>query len=367
MWTRLSWMTANAVAPEICTVIAMTQYLEARLVLQDIEKYCEKYNRTNYGWTMTQAFYYNMGGYVYHPRVGSDYAYSRQDGKPKTLTMEHLRAIVRLRLLRKITKPEDLINEYSKRNRLAKTIALVQALWLLIQTFARIKQCLPTSPLEITAVAYISVTLFRYGRLYLRPHYSKQIELIKVGVKPNSWFLWLHKPQDVGFSTELRNDEFHEAIESAPPEGDEASSIFSGWKHQLPNIMRPYHPREKMVIAWTWGAVAAVFGGLHLLAWNYRFPSPEERLLWRFSSVAIMVLPHAFLAWETILGCLAARQRQRRRHQQQRQSGNFVGVLLVLLYIAARLYNFVEVFLSLRSTPPRLYQEVQWPNWLPHF
>ena len=43
------------------------------------------------------------------------------------------------------------------------------------------------------------------------------------------------------------------------------------------------------------------------------------------------------------------------------------GICIALLYLVARVYNILEVFFSLRATPPALYQTVQWPNWLPHF
>jgi hypothetical protein len=40
--------------------IAMTQYLEARILLRDIAELTELYGQPNPGWTMTQAFYYNV-------------------------------------------------------------------------------------------------------------------------------------------------------------------------------------------------------------------------------------------------------------------------------------------------------------------
>lgn len=170
MWTHFWWMTANAVAPEVCMCIAMTQYIEARLVLKDIKRLCNKRpRRKDRHWTMTHAFYYNMRGFVYRPSASSNYnsSSSQEYNEPKPLKMKHLDAIIELDLLKKITLPESLIKEYSKQNRLAKTIAVVQALWLLIQTFARIREHLPASPFEITAVAYIAITLFRYAQTYL--------------------------------------------------------------------------------------------------------------------------------------------------------------------------------------------------------
>ncbi len=145
--------------------IAMTQYIEARLVLKDVKRLCARHRRKPYQWTMTHAFYYNMRGFVYRPRRGSNY--SRRHGDDDAFfEMQHLEAIIELDLLRDITLPEDRIKAFSSRNRLAKTVAIVQAVWFLMQTFARIHEHLPASPFEITAVAYITVTVFRYVQMY---------------------------------------------------------------------------------------------------------------------------------------------------------------------------------------------------------
>jgi hypothetical protein len=70
-----------------------------------------------------------------------------------------------------------------------------------------------------------------------------------------------------------------------------------------------------------------------------------------------MVLPPLFYVWVII------------RHVKYGTSDSIacLGIFIAFLYLAARIYNILEVFFSLRATPPALYQTVQWPNWLPHF
>ncbi len=130
----------------------------------------------------------------------------------------------------------------------------------------------------------------------------------------------------------------------------------SGFRNQLPNRDRKWRHRDYFYIGSTWIFVAGVFGGLHLLAWNYEFPTADERLLWRVSAVSIMALPPAFYFWE-FARFIAYGQTHR----------NIIGLGIVMFYVAARMYNFVEIFFSLRSTPPALYQTVQWTVFLPHF
>src|SRR2546423_442868 len=265
-WTRVCWITANTLAPEIMLTVAMTQYLEARILLRDIDELCEQFRCRNPHWNMTQAFYYNMRGFLMHAAPGSRHGRPHEPDKPKTLKMKHIDAIVELGYLHFIDVPAERIKDYSKQNRLAKTIALVQALWFLIQTFARFHQHLPTSPFEITTIAYVVCTLF-------------------------SWLLWLQKPQDVGFSTEI-DDADIAAVKRLTRQRRRKSSShsrrsFRGWRSQLPNLKsRKYRFRDKVYLGITWSVTAVIFGGLHLLAWNYAFPTAGETIMWKCSCIA---------------------------------------------------------------------------------
>jgi hypothetical protein len=336
-WTRCCWIIANTLAPEIMLTVAMTQYLEARILLRDIDELCERFASPNPHWDMTQAFYYNMRGFLMHVTPGARRESPDDADKPKTLKMKHIDAIVELGWLHLIDVPAERIKEYSKQNRLAKTIALVQALWFVIQTIARVHQHLPTSPFEITTIAYVACTFI-------------------------SWLLWLNKPQDIGFSTEIPDADFRVVRQLTHQRRRKSrshdSQSFRGWKSQLPNLRsRKYRFRDKVYLGITWSITAAIFGGLHLLAWNYEFPTTEETVMWRCSCIAIMVLPPLFYVWVII------------RHVEfdGSNSTDFIGIFITFLYLVARLYNVLEVFFSLRSTPPDLYVTVQWPNWLPHF
>jgi hypothetical protein len=336
-WTRLCWITANTLAPEIMLTVAMTQYLEARILLRDIDELCEQFGRRNPHWNMTQAFYYNMRGFLMRVAPGSRRGRSSEADKPKTLKMKHIDALVELDWLDLIDVPAERIKEYSKQNRLAKAIALAQALWFLVHTFARFNQHLPTSPFEITTIAYVVCTFF-------------------------SWLLWFEKPQDVGFSTDIKDADFgavkHLTHQKRWKSRSHNSQSLRGWRSQLPNLRsRKYRFRDKVYLGITWSVTAVIFGGLHLLAWNYEFPTTEETIMWRFSCIAIMALPPLFYVWVII------------RHVEfdGSNSTDYIGMFITFLYLVARLYNILEVFFSLRSTPPELYEMVQWPNWMPHF
>ena len=50
--------------------------------------------------------------------------------------------------------------------------------------------------------------------------------------------------------------------------------------------------------------VATTFGALHLIAWNFEFPSHIEQLLWRIAFLTITGIPAAPLALELAAGAL---------------------------------------------------------------
>ncbi|KAJ3542867.1 hypothetical protein NM208_g3874 [Fusarium decemcellulare] len=98
--------------------------------------------------------------------------------------------------------------------------------------------------------------------------------------------------------------------------------------------------RELMLLS---VASSAMYTGAHLLAWNWAFPTSTEKLLWKFSCLYIIsclpillaplwVLHNSETLW--IMYCALA------------------GVIiLVVPYIAARVFITVEAFISLRQAP----------------
>ena len=95
----------------------------------------------------------------------------------------------------------------------------------------------------------------------------------------------------------------------------------------------------------------ALYGGVHLAAWHFDFPSKMEAYLWRLSGLVIMIgLP----SWWVIQRPLA--------HSAFRA----VFMVLVLSYGLARTYLIVESFVSLRDVPIGVYFTPAWIQMLPH-
>lgn len=92
------------------------------------------------------------------------------------------------------------------------------------------------------------------------------------------------------------------------------------------------------------------YGGIHLAAWGFEFPSPAESLLWKISCLIIMGL----LAMVVLMHWISSMEL---RH---------FAYIMLILYVAARIFIVVESFISLRHVPIGVYAAVPWVQNIPH-
>lgn len=112
-----------------------------------------------------------------------------------------------------------------------------------------------------------------------------------------------------------------------------------------------------------------LYGAGHLAAWNSTvFPTNTERWIWRASAIHVAGLFIYGSIW--ILYWTAVRSRSRLLLPFRSGDANIVMgpffCLMVLAYLFARCYFFVEALASLRSLPESAYEVVRWTNYLPH-
>jgi hypothetical protein len=134
--------------------------------------------------------------------------------------------------------------------------------------------------------------------------------------------------------------------------------------------------------------VSFIFATVHLLGWNFSFPTREEQILWRITSLVIMGATVAvwfiegiqdgqrygrWKRWWTIVV-----ERRQAAEPVPREIAmmdpdfvplwEFVVMVPVsLIYAAARTYVLVEVFIGLRALPAGVFESVQWSNFIPHW
>jgi hypothetical protein len=127
---------------------------------------------------------------------------------------------------------------------------------------------------------------------------------------------------------------------------------------------------------------SAVYGGLHLLAWNGPFPTKTQRLLWRTSCLLISA-PFGIglvLAWPAF--CLGRwfmgpdfvhRTSRSMREAPTELKALIYGLpgiiiaILALIFTAARVYLIVACFINIAYLPAAVFQEPSWSKYIPHF
>ncbi|KAG2099553.1 uncharacterized protein F5147DRAFT_711668, partial [Suillus discolor] len=92
------------------------------------------------------------------------------------------------------------------------------------------------------------------------------------------------------------------------------------------------------------------------MAWFFAFPTPQERVLWRMSAVAITGTPWIGLLAAPLLTALG--------------TPLLIFILLyalcIMLYITSRAVLLVLMFTTLRHLPLDAYKAVSWTSLVPH-
>jgi hypothetical protein len=135
----------------------------------------------------------------------------------------------------------------------------------------------------------------------------------------------------------------------------------------------------------------SIYGLVHLIAWNGPFTSLVQRWMWRgscliiVSPTIIVMIGYLSLILYDALGwgiyrrkfpdiVLLSQYYLQVNINRFFPSGSaqwiiFVGcmfALLVLTYLAARVFLLVECFINLSQLPPEVYQVPQWAQYIPH-
>lgn len=113
------------------------------------------------------------------------------------------------------------------------------------------------------------------------------------------------------------------------------------------------------------------YGGLHTLSWDSTaLKSDAESILWKISCIAILSTGPLVVSILLLMNFI------RRKDRQNGHEGSWTFIVLilvvlvvpamVLLYLSARVFLIVEVFLSLPHADPGVYQTPDWSPYWPH-
>ena len=258
------------------------------------------------------------------------------------------------------TSAEDL-NDKSKGDALVKGLAVLHISWLTIQIVVRGAEGLAITQLEIMVLGFSACAIVTY-------------------------FLLWHKPQDVKIPTyiDLPHSPTREQIIQLAARSPVATlmakqfwlhgvairamadNIFPwtpGIRFKIPHLMDdPIYLNPHLIGI---GGGGALFGGIHVATWNFVFPTPVERLLWRISAAYLVSIPLVGVIIYLIIQHIGGK-RPNMTDTVTDKLTRPIGRVAIPLYLLARLYLLVEVFRCLAYPPPSAFQDVAWPSIIPH-
>ncbi|KAJ5123494.1 hypothetical protein N7448_009591 [Penicillium atrosanguineum] len=291
------------------------------------------------------------------------------------------------------------IKDKSKLDGLARMIASLQAAWFLINCIIRAAQHLFLTTLEITTLSFIIIFFF-------------------------TSFCWRHKPQDISRSMILHTNtpiatirsecrprpekEWHQTPLDFLSRNEWLCSRL--WRYyvqilqylHIPIFARPItKPYDRIpsdnflrldrIADSIFAPCMLLFACMFMFAWNFEFPTPTERLLWRIAAVYqvlfgsvgalicwyadVFILPKHVESVEKPPNKLFHRLAWKLRNIHPDRDPDLAvplkvllpNVLLSFLYCSSRVFILVEDLIGLRSLPESAFQTVSWSKYIPHW
>ncbi|KIW99630.1 uncharacterized protein Z518_11043 [Rhinocladiella mackenziei CBS 650.93] len=335
-------------------------------------------------WTLRHAYFANMGGFRLRDSTGAVFI----------ITAKHVNHLVRKRYIElpRITTIE--INDRSKSDSLAKFLAIMQVGWLAVQVIARAIQKLETTTLEITTLSFVVCTLGSFIAWYRKPY---DVQTFVVLDMPDQSI------EDIDLTYTEKGGKHRNLLEeymAAHPKAHVVdvnghllapytkltiiddmlptyTSAFTDryrhlWgskpynSHRIRNDRLPIMEKEVTAVV---AVTTLAYAGLHAAAWNIPLATDIEQLLWRISSIVMIICCVAWFFMDHFEEYLSHRRTKKGRVGD----GEIVpwwripaSIVVAIAYSACRLYVLVESFLALRSMPKSAYEQVDWGRWVPH-
>lgn len=306
------------------------------------------------------------------------------------------RGVLRLAELGVIPKhyTSDMVQDKSKASFLTNLTLFFQVIWIFIQVAGRYVSGLPVTLLELYTAIHTICAVVRHIIWMDKPfdineptilptHYLVLEELVKSDNSP-------HNPINVFWN--------HNYSECLTPHASLGMLLFRqvfDWDEskRVTSLTDNFHLLVGAYVAlwngwqkfWKEACILSFvglgYGGLHLAAWKYEFPSNIECVLWKVASFLTAVSVFCFcassltiyiviLTWKKAVDRKKWEGLAKKLEASVPQSAAFLCIMFILAtfpYIVARLYLLVEAFVGMRKLPVRSYDVVPWGNYIPHF
>ena len=377
---------------------------------------CFKQLRQDDKWTLKHAFFADMGGFIL--QTSDDVSFFLDTKQILWLLKHHVISTTQFET--SFLLDSKTINDRNKSDLSVRVIAISQALWFCVNVAARGIQGLAVTTLEINTIGIVVDSILVYYFWKNKPADVESTEVVKINITLSEMIL-------------LEEDEaartrpyFRTPLDFAAREPWHFGLLY----FYLANIfksIRPHSWRRKkkeslgrrsdfdlfpvsgvfVVIGYLAGLA---FLGTNFIAWNFHFPTPIERLLWRISSgglfgLVILAGPGAELVYSSHR--VRTMQENTRKHRKTLEdtgppgekagwkdylvykfrilamkvrnnspendpnldvSLHFasLGMQIVMVYVVFRAYILVEDVIAFRALPVEAYSTVDWWKFVPH-
>lgn len=126
----------------------------------------------------------------------------------------------------------------------------------------------------------------------------------------------------------------------------------------------------------TFSVAGLVYGGIHLLAWNPPVSTASQIIMWRISGVTLAISGTVSFLQTGLFqgfGKISPSRKTSEGELLREIVGWAVEIPLcvsvagtVILYIFARIYLFVECFISIPHLPSSVFESTNWSQYFPH-
>ncbi|PPQ66138.1 hypothetical protein CVT24_000224 [Panaeolus cyanescens] len=409
VWRRAGLMFSMIIVPEMVVCWALRQFVLASYIatkhkgedhLLGIITFLILFG-TGDGWTRTHGFFVIMGGFCY---------YSDKTGARETLTYARM---LNLKKQDKIEWPNGsivtskVIEDRSKADWLAKSIVLIQTFWFCIQLFTRLGQHLVVTELEISTLAFAALNFIVYLLWWNKPFDVRSQILVRGTNDPerfdpqapatpyslqeySAWSYLSDKWNRFKQTCITANENNIGAVAFIPaifyglfiapfstlfveygvsPGPSALISRKRAYQEEpFDNIGHGWFMRQLFNSSAQWvlvSGVAIIFGGIHLIAWPFHFPSGAEKWLWRGSAIALVCPAISLVIYLAVEGGKIP--------LPHRVHSILLGLLVVLMflmaiaYVCARFIILCLPFIELRKLAAGALTETNWAALIPHF
>ena len=382
-------MLIAALGPEWVTAIAGAQWSIAR-------RSVNKYRKQHRDWTQQQAHFADMGGI--HLKLSDSEFPITSDMLLKLLekkivklpTIEDQSQGIELTDTSESTintipvelpdLPENMTQDRSKVDILAKSIAFLQTAWFVVQCRARRCQGLYITSLELSTVAFVVCTIgtmilwwSKLSGVMMPTMVSLNVPLAKLLDKePDpSWIRHpLEQLDDISLTPSLhisvqpflryltfwkKKTELSEYQKQQRRDEEKA---------RFRDDRLPPAPRD-WPLNFYLADVSMLFGAVYVAGWNIRFPTTVELILWRVAICSMLGGVVGFWAVDLVLKLC----------DHLCGEGGFgpgfpikiaLCAIITVVYTCCRLFLIIEMFASLRELPVSAYHTIKWTSALPH-